>query len=76
MVTKKECVTQTKRGNVIIKGVYCIYISIGYQIASDLNNRQKERKDFRSCCYYGAFTLDVKSVLIENVGGILGGTQH
>jgi hypothetical protein len=66
-------VTQTKRGNVIIKGVYCIYISIGYQIASDLNNRQK---DFRPCCYYGAFTLDVKSVLIENVGGILGGTQR
>jgi hypothetical protein len=25
--------------------------------------------------YYGAFTLDVKSVLNENLGGILGGTQ-
>jgi hypothetical protein len=24
---------------------------------------------------YGAFTLDVKSVLNENLGGILGGTQ-
>jgi hypothetical protein len=24
---------------------------------------------------YGAFTLDVKSVLNENIGGILGGTQ-
>jgi acyl-coenzyme A thioesterase PaaI-like protein len=24
---------------------------------------------------YGAFTLDVKSMLIENLGGILGGTQ-
>ncbi len=26
--------------------------------------------------YNGAFTLDVKSMLIENVGGILGGTQR
>jgi hypothetical protein len=25
--------------------------------------------------YYGAFTLDVKSMLIENLGGILGVTQ-
>jgi hypothetical protein len=25
--------------------------------------------------YNGAFTLDVKSVLIENLGGILGGMQ-
>jgi hypothetical protein len=25
--------------------------------------------------YYGAFTLDVKLVLNENLGGILGGTQ-
>jgi hypothetical protein len=25
--------------------------------------------------YNGAFTLDVKSVLNENLGGILGGTQ-
>jgi hypothetical protein len=25
---------------------------------------------------YGAFTLDVKSVLDENLGGILGGTQR
>jgi hypothetical protein len=25
--------------------------------------------------YYDAFTLDVKSVLNENLGGILGGTQ-
>ncbi len=25
--------------------------------------------------YYGAFTLDVKSMLYENLGGILGGTQ-
>jgi hypothetical protein len=25
--------------------------------------------------YYGAFTLDVKLVLHENLGGILGGTQ-
>jgi hypothetical protein len=25
--------------------------------------------------YYGAFTLDVKSVLNENLGGILGGMQ-
>ncbi len=25
--------------------------------------------------YYGAFTLDVKSTLNENLGGILGGTQ-
>jgi hypothetical protein len=25
--------------------------------------------------YNGAFTLDVKSMLIENLGGILGGTQ-
>jgi hypothetical protein len=24
---------------------------------------------------YGAFTLDVKSILNENLGGILGGTQ-
>jgi hypothetical protein len=24
--------------------------------------------------FYGAFTLDVKSVLKENLGGILGGT--
>ncbi len=24
---------------------------------------------------YGAFTLDVKSMLNENLGGILGGTQ-
>jgi hypothetical protein len=24
---------------------------------------------------YGAFTLDVKSMLNENIGGILGGTQ-
>ncbi len=24
---------------------------------------------------YGAFTLDVKSLLNENLGGILGGTQ-
>ncbi len=27
------------------------------------------------CVSYGAFTLDVKSVLNENLGGILGGTQ-
>jgi hypothetical protein len=26
--------------------------------------------------YYGAFTLDVKSVLNENVDDILGGTQR
>jgi hypothetical protein len=26
-------------------------------------------------CTYGAFTLDVKTVLNENLGGILGGTQ-
>jgi hypothetical protein len=25
--------------------------------------------------FYGAFTLDVKSMLNENLGGILGGTQ-
>jgi hypothetical protein len=25
--------------------------------------------------FYGAFTLDVKSVLSENLGGILGGMQ-
>jgi hypothetical protein len=25
--------------------------------------------------FYGAFTLEVKSVLNENLGGILGGTQ-
>jgi hypothetical protein len=25
--------------------------------------------------YYGAFTLNVKSMLNENLGGILGGTQ-
>jgi hypothetical protein len=25
---------------------------------------------------YGAFTLDVKSELNENLGGILGGTQY
>jgi hypothetical protein len=28
-----------------------------------------------SSIYYGAFTLEVKSVLNENLGGILGGTQ-
>jgi len=27
-------------------------------------------------CGYGAFTLDVKSALNENLGGILGGTQR
>ncbi len=26
--------------------------------------------------YNGAFTLDVKSMLNENLGGILGSTQH
>jgi hypothetical protein len=26
-------------------------------------------------CSYGAFTLDVKSMLNENLGGILGGTH-
>jgi hypothetical protein len=26
-------------------------------------------------CTYGAFTLDDKAVLNENLGGILGGTQ-
>jgi hypothetical protein len=28
-----------------------------------------------TCLSYGAFTLDVKSMLNENLGGILGGTQ-
>ncbi len=28
-----------------------------------------------SLIIYGAFTLNVKSVLIDNLGGILGGTQ-
>jgi hypothetical protein len=30
---------------------------------------------FMVSMYHGAFTLDVKSVLNENLGGILGGTQ-
>jgi hypothetical protein len=33
------------------------------------------KEKVRSHCIYGAFTLDVKSVLIENLGGILGGMQ-
>ncbi len=31
--------------------------------------------DLPTTISYGAFTLDVKSVLNENLGGILGGTQ-
>jgi hypothetical protein len=30
---------------------------------------------FKMSYHYGAFTLDVKSVVNENVGGILGGTH-
>jgi hypothetical protein len=33
------------------------------------------KEKVRSHCIYGAFTLDVKSVLNENLGGILGGMQ-
>jgi len=29
----------------------------------------------KTFCYYGAFTLDVKSMLNENLDGILDGTQ-
>jgi hypothetical protein len=29
----------------------------------------------QAALYYGAFTLEVKLVLNENLGGILGGTQ-
>jgi len=36
----------------------------------------QEKGGLGGCCVsYGAFTLDVKSVLNENLGGILGGTQ-
>jgi hypothetical protein len=57
----------------------------GYVCPVVSNSQLQFTPEFKSCLYfpptlhpnmhYGAFTLDVKSMLNENLCGILGGTQ-
>jgi len=59
-------------------GTYYVYFSHLHESMCHLNKHLNQENGGLNCFEelpYDAFTLDVKSVLNENLGGILGGTQ-